>query len=70
MNKLKQTTIEIYKDRSGDLRWRATFRKKILAASSEGYKSRVGLEKALERVFRKGWQAVYIAVDTTRKAAS
>lgn len=64
---IKQTTIEIYKDRSGELRWRATFRQKKLADSGEGYKSRAGLNKALERVFRKGWQAVYIVVDETKR---
>lgn len=63
---MNKTTIEIYKDRKGELRWRATFRQKTIADSAEGYRSRAGLDKGLERVFRKGWQAVYTVVDLTK----
>jgi uncharacterized protein YegP (UPF0339 family) len=66
MAKLQKTTIEIYKDKRGELRWRATFRGKTLADSSEGYKSRVGLNKALQRVFLSSYAGVYNVVDNSK----
>jgi uncharacterized protein YegP (UPF0339 family) len=66
MKKIVKSTIEIYKDRKGELRWRLTFRGKKLADSGEGYKRYGMLIKALTRVFRPGYQSVYNVVDNTR----
>jgi len=45
-------TIEIYKDKRGEWRWRARAQNaRALADSGEGYKRRAALPRALDRLF-------------------
>lgn len=59
-------TIEIYTDKRGEFRWRATFRGRTLADSGEGYKQRVTVRAALKRVFGHDYVIHYRVKDTTR----
>jgi uncharacterized protein YegP (UPF0339 family) len=59
-------TIEIYKDKRGEFRWRATFRGRTLADSGEGYKRRATVHGALRRVFGYDYTVYYRVKDMTR----
>lgn len=59
-------TIEIYKDKRGEFRWRATFRGRILADSGEGYKRRASVRIALKRVLGHDYTIHYRVKDMTR----
>lgn len=39
--------FELYKDTAGEWRWRFMYNAKIMADSSEGYKTRFGCKRAL-----------------------
>lgn len=46
--------LELYRDRKKEWRWRIAKRGRIIAASSEGYKRRLGAIKNISRILTLG----------------
>lgn len=53
-------TLQIYRDSRGEYRWRVTARNgRILADSSEGYKTKAGVQNGFKATVRLGdWESI------------
>lgn len=52
-------TIEIYKDKKGDWRWRLLAKnKRVLADSAEGYKRKASMFKILNKIELGNWDYI------------
>jgi len=60
------TTIHIYKDKSGDFRWRAVRKGRVVADSGEGYRRKVTLVKTVRNIFTSPFDFAKAVVDYTK----
>lgn len=59
-------TIELYEDKAGEYRWRLRHQNgNIIADSGEGYASKSGAKKAIERVKQHGTEAPALDVSSS-----